>query len=199
MVERRQSRQSRLHLLALPLLHQHRIGIVSPFPVPSGFARLLGIDLHHHRSCRALADMIEKTVPQDLVAEHCWDPIGQAIVDYGYWFERLLASPSGEESAMWHIHPNARTTPAVRAEIAGSQERTGVLAQRYGVSTETIRKGRQRGVEDCWDYSARPQQLPWKATEEERAVVCALRRSTNFALDDLALVVHQTFAEAKDQ
>jgi hypothetical protein len=32
-----------------------------------------------------------------LVAEHCWDPVGQAIVDYGYWFERLLASPSGEE------------------------------------------------------------------------------------------------------
>jgi len=47
---------------------------------------------------------------------------------------------------MLHMHPNARTTPAVRAEIAGSKEqRTGVLAQRYGVSTETIRKWRQRG------------------------------------------------------
>ena len=90
---------------------------------------------------------------------------------------------------MWHLHPNSRTTPAVRAEIAGSQERTGVLAQRYGVSTETVRKWRQRGVEDCWDHSARPPQLPWKATEEERAVVCALRRITNFALDDLTFVV----------
>ncbi len=90
---------------------------------------------------------------------------------------------------MLHIHPNSRTTPAVRAEIAGSQERTGVLAQRYGVSTETVRKWRQRGVEDCWDHSARPHQLPWKATEEERAVVCALRRITNFALDDLTFVV----------
>jgi transposase InsO family protein/transposase-like protein len=90
---------------------------------------------------------------------------------------------------MWHIHPNSRTTPAVRAEIAGAKERTGVLAQRYGVSTETIRKWRQRGAEDCLDHSARPHQLPWKATEEERAVVCALRRSTNFALDDLTFVV----------
>ena len=90
---------------------------------------------------------------------------------------------------MLHIHPNARTTPAVRAEIACSQERTGVLAQRYGVSTETIRKWRQRGVEDCLDHSARPHQLPWKATEEERAVVCALRRITNFTLDDLTFVV----------
>jgi transposase InsO family protein len=87
------------------------------------------------------------------------------------------------------IHPNARTTPVVRAEIARSQERTGVLARRYGVSTETVRKWRQRGAEDCQDHSARPHQLPWKATEEERAVVCALRRITNFALDDLTFVV----------
>ena len=43
------------------------------------------------------------------------------------------------------IHPKARTTPAVRAEIARSREPTGILAQHYGVSTETIRKWRQRG------------------------------------------------------
>jgi hypothetical protein len=40
---------------------------------------------------------------------------------------------------MLSIHPNARTTPAVRAEIARSAEPTGE-AGRYGVSTETIRK-----------------------------------------------------------
>jgi transposase InsO family protein len=90
---------------------------------------------------------------------------------------------------MLQIHPNARTTPVVRAEIAGSEEPTGVLAQRFGVSTETIRKWRKRGVNDCLDHSARPHQLSWKATEEERAIVCALRRSTNFALDDLTFVV----------
>jgi transposase len=77
----------------------------------------------------------------------------------------------------------------IGAEIARSQERTGILAQRYRVSTETIRKWRQRGVEDGWDHSARRPQLSWKAAEEERAVVCALRRSTNFALDDLTFVV----------
>ena len=38
---------------------------------------------------------------------------------------------------MLQIHPNARTTPVTRAEIAGSHERTGILAQRYGVSTDT--------------------------------------------------------------
>src|SRR5918997_354092 len=89
---------------------------------------------------------------------------------------------------MPQIHPNARTTPATRAEIARSDEPSGVLAKRYGVSTETIRKWRGRGPEDCLDRSPTPHRLPWRATEEERAVVCALRRATNFALDDLTSV-----------
>ena len=87
------------------------------------------------------------------------------------------------------IHPNARTTPVVRAEIARSSEPSGVLARRYAVSTETVRKWRKRGASDCLDHSARPHKLPWKASDEERAVVCALRRATNFALDDLTFVV----------
>ena len=90
---------------------------------------------------------------------------------------------------MHAIHPKARTTPAVRAEIARSREPTGVLAQRYSVSTETIRKWRQRGPADCQDHSSRPHKLPWKATDEERAIVCALRRATGFPLDDLTFVV----------
>ena len=84
---------------------------------------------------------------------------------------------------MLQIHPNARTTPAVRAEIARSTERTGRLAQRFGVSTETIRKWRKRGPGDCLDHSAKPHTLPWKATEEERAVVCALRRAMSIGTE----------------
>src|SRR3954451_1494535 len=90
---------------------------------------------------------------------------------------------------MLAIHPNARTTPAVRAEIACSHESSGVPAKRYGVSTETIRKWRKRGPADCQDRSARPHTLPWKASEEERAIVCALRRATGFPLDDLTFIV----------
>jgi transposase InsO family protein len=90
---------------------------------------------------------------------------------------------------MLSIHPNARTTPAVRAEIARSGEPSGELAKRYGVSTETIRKWRRRGPAECRDRSSRPHRLPWKASEEERAVVCELRRATGFPLDELAFVV----------
>ena len=90
---------------------------------------------------------------------------------------------------MLSIHPQARTTPAVRQEIARSSEPTGVLAQRFSVSTETIRKWRKRGPTDCQDRSARPHKLPWKASEEERAIVCALRQATGFPLDDLTFVV----------
>src|SRR3954465_586900 len=102
---------------------------------------------------------------------------------------RLCQALSAEEVLMPTIHPKARTTPAVRAEIARSAEPTGVLARRYGVSTETVRKWRQRGAADCQDHSSRPHKLPWKATEEERAIVCALRRATGFPLDDLTFVV----------
>jgi transposase len=90
---------------------------------------------------------------------------------------------------MLHIHPNARTTPATRAEIARSTEPSGSVARRYGISAETVRKWRKRGAADCLDRSARPHQLPWKATQEERAIVCILRRATNFPLDDLTFVV----------
>jgi transposase InsO family protein len=90
---------------------------------------------------------------------------------------------------MLSIHPNARTTPAVRAEIARSAEPSGQLAKRFGVSTETVRKWRKRGPAECRDRSSRPHKLPWKASEEERAVVCALRRATGFPLDDLTFIV----------
>ncbi len=90
---------------------------------------------------------------------------------------------------MHQIHPQARTTPSVRAEIARSTEATGVLARRFGISDETVRKWRKRGVEGCTDRSSKPRLLAWKATEEERAIVCHLRRATEFGLDDLTFVL----------
>ena len=63
---------------------------------------------------------------------------------------------------MLHIHPNARTTPATRAEIARSTEPSDTAAQRYGIRAEFVRTWRKRGAGDCLDRSARPHQLAWK-------------------------------------
>lgn len=87
------------------------------------------------------------------------------------------------------IHPQARTTPAVRAEIARSTEPTSVVARRYGISEETVRKWRKRGAQACQDRSSRPKRLPWRVTEEERAIICAVRQATGFPLDDLTFVL----------
>src|SRR3954452_14392351 len=98
-------------------------------------------------------------------------------------------APCRRDGLMLAIHPDARTTPAVRAEIARTGEPTGELAKRYGVSAETVRRWRKRGPAECRDRSSRPRKLPWKASEEERAVVCELRRATGFPLDDLTFAV----------
>lgn len=46
---------------------------------------------------------------------------------------------------MVQIHSQARTTPAVWADIARSTKPASVVAKRYGVSDETVRKWRKRG------------------------------------------------------
>jgi hypothetical protein len=38
------------------------------------------------------------------------------------------------------LHKNARTTPAIRVEIAASKDSVAVLAARYGVGQRTIRR-----------------------------------------------------------
>ncbi|WP_408033399.1 helix-turn-helix domain-containing protein, partial [Tepidimonas fonticaldi] len=42
------------------------------------------------------------------------------------------------------LHKLARTTPAIRAEIAASDESIQTLAQRYGVSPMTVFKWKHR-------------------------------------------------------
>ncbi|KQO16114.1 hypothetical protein ASF11_07750 [Acidovorax sp. Leaf76] len=44
------------------------------------------------------------------------------------------------------LHKNARTKPAVRAEIAASNETASVLAQRFGITEQTVYKWKNREV-----------------------------------------------------
>src|SRR3954449_2418133 len=61
----------------------------------------LGIDAActpQHKSCKRCQPRHKVCQPGlCLVAEHCWDPVGQAIVDYSYYFEHLAVSLSGEK------------------------------------------------------------------------------------------------------
>jgi transposase-like protein len=48
------------------------------------------------------------------------------------------------------LHKRARTTPAVRAEIAASTLSAAALAQRYGISPATVYKWKKRSTfTDC--------------------------------------------------
>lgn len=64
---------------------------------------------------------------------------------------------------MHAVHLNARTAPAVRADIARTRESSGVLTRGYDVSTETIRQWCKHGPEDYQNRSGRPHTLPWRA------------------------------------
>jgi hypothetical protein len=53
---------------------------------------------------------------------------------------------------MLSIHPQARTTPAARLEIAHSAEPTSVLAKRFEVGTEPRRESRRLQLLTGWSH-----------------------------------------------
>jgi transposase-like protein len=67
------------------------------------------------------------------------------------------------------LHKNARTTPAVRAEMAASTERVCVLAKRYGVTEATVYKW--RGRQSFEDKSHTAHDLQTTLTPAQEAIV----------------------------
>ena len=95
---------------------------------------------------------------------------------------------------LMRFRDGANTSPstdhtAVRAEIARSAEPASIVAKRYGISDETVRKWRKPGEQAAQDRSSRPKRPAWRMSEEERAIICAVRRATGFPLDDLTFVL----------
>lgn len=88
------------------------------------------------------------------------------------------------------IHPQARTTPQIRAEIKAS---TGVsqeaLAQKYNVTVQTIRKWQNR--EETTDKSHRPDRLQTTLSPIQEAIVVELRQTLFLPLDDLLVVTRE--------
>lgn len=71
------------------------------------------------------------------------------------------------------LHKNARTTPAVRAEIAASNEPARV--QRFGITEQTVYKWKKRDV--FADRSHTAHHLQTVLTPAQEAVVVHLRRT----------------------
>lgn len=91
------------------------------------------------------------------------------------------------------LHKNARTTPAVRAEIAASDERACVLASRYGVTEATIYKWKKR--ESFTDKSHTAHRLQTTLNPAQEAVVVELRKTLLLPLDDLLAVTREFLCE----
>ena len=66
--------------------------------------------------------------------------------------------------------------PATCAEIARSTEPSGTVAQRHGISAETVRKWLKRDVADCLDRSAGPIDCPGKRPRRSAYGAAARRR-----------------------
>ena len=73
------------------------------------------------------------------------------------------------------LHKNARTTPAVRAEIAASAEPVCVLASRYGITEQTVYKWKKREVFGDRSYTAH--RLQTQLTPAQEMVAVHLRRT----------------------
>ena len=82
------------------------------------------------------------------------------------------------------LHGSARTTPRVRAELQASQDKTGALAQRYGLSRTTVTKWRARST--TADAPMGPRQpRSTVLSEAEEAMIVGFRRRTLLPLDDV--------------
>lgn len=91
------------------------------------------------------------------------------------------------------LHKNARTTLAIRAEIAASNETAAVLAQRYGITEQTVYKWKKRT--SFHDRSHTAHRLQTQLTPVQERVVVQLRLTLLLPLDDLLAVTHEFICE----
>ena len=92
------------------------------------------------------------------------------------------------------LHKLARTTPAVRAEMALSADSVAVLACRHGVSESTARKCKGRSSPHDRSHTAHKLQTTLSPAQEIVAV--ELRRTLLLPLDDLLAVTREFMCPA---
>ena len=87
------------------------------------------------------------------------------------------------------LHKQATTTPKIRAAIQASSEPAWMVAERYGISEQTVWKWRKR--DSVHDRSHTAHRLQTTLTPAQEAVAVSLRRTLLLALDDLLCVVRE--------
>ena len=92
------------------------------------------------------------------------------------------------------LHKLARTTPAVRAEMAASSDSVAVLAGRHGVSEATARKWKSRSTP--FDLPHTAHKLQTTLTPAQEFVAVELRRTLLLPLDDLLNVTREFLCPA---
>ena len=92
------------------------------------------------------------------------------------------------------LHKLARTTPAVRAEMALSADSAAVLACRHGVSEATARKWKSRSSPHDRSHTAHKLQTTLSPAQEFVAV--ELRRTLLLPLDDLLAITREFLCPA---
>ena len=87
------------------------------------------------------------------------------------------------------LHKQATTTPKVRAAIQASDEPAWMVAERYGISEQTVWKWRKR--DSVQDRSHTAHRLRTTLTPAQEAVAVELRKTLLLPLDDLLAVVRE--------
>ena len=85
------------------------------------------------------------------------------------------------------LHKQATTTPRIRAAIQASDEPAWVIAERYGISEQTVWKWRKRDSVHDRSHTAHKRQTT--LTPAQEAVAVALRTTLLLPLDDLLAVL----------
>ena len=88
-----------------------------------------------------------------------------------------------------NLHSQATTTPKIRAEIQASKDPAWVLAERFGITEQTVWKWRKR--DSVQDRSHTAHRLQTTLTPAQEAVAVSLRRTLLVSLDDLLAVVRE--------
>ena len=85
-------------------------------------------------------------------------------------------------------HTNATTNMRLRSEIKKSKESTASLSERYDVSENTIRKWRNRDIQE--DKSSRPSKIHYSLSKLDHLIAINLRWITWWALDEITETIN---------